>query len=137
DDLLPSLVIRFMKSPSKMAFSDRPMYGYLMKADDDCLLRALTALLAALEGRRTLIRSDSHRIDGLIRCWMLTRRIAGESYDVKSFMEYAEAFTLKITPKQSNDIPQKQRARGRVAGSGQPAKPESVSRGHEFCAASA
>jgi hypothetical protein len=98
--------------------------GYLIRADDDSLALALRNILAALEDKRALIRSDFHRMDGLIRCWMLTRLAAGENYDVQSFLAYVEAFTRKFVPKREAEAEQQVKVRGRAAKPSQ-AKPKS------------
>lgn len=89
--------------------------GYLVQVDGASLAKALSSMLKTLEGKRALLRSDFHRIDGLIRCWLLTRLAAGESHDVKSFMAYVEEFTRKVVPKTKEDAPQSAKTRGRSA----------------------
>jgi hypothetical protein len=88
--------------------------GFLAKVEDSTLLGALENNLAVLRLRRPLIRSDFHRIDGLARCWILTRLIAGEHCDVQSFLGYVEAFTKKFVRDREKEREPQKKARGRV-----------------------
>lgn len=67
--------------------------GYLHGADKQVLGRAVARILGVLRGKspRPLFRSDHHRLDALLRCWVLERALAGSALSDSDFQGYVRS----------------------------------------------
>jgi hypothetical protein len=73
--------------------------AFKLSLDRQTILGAINKILKILQGKKKqrLMGSDTHRLDGLLRCWLLKEMISGKSIKNENFFAYLN--TLNPEPK--------------------------------------
>jgi hypothetical protein len=89
--------------------------GYLLGSDAEILVRSVTRIHSVLRGKtpRPLFRSDHHRLDAILRCWVLERVLAGGELSAADFQSYVQSLDSppqQDTKRKNKKKPQERRS---------------------------
>lgn len=101
DEIRPSYGKEGLKEKLLDTFITACELAFKLSLDRPTILGAVTRILDALEGKqkRRLYGSDVHRIDGLLRCWLLKEAISGGATKDENFVAYIKTLNQDPKPK--------------------------------------